>query len=157
MTVVVSQEKALRDALWGGVMELQEMPKRIELVYKDALENISFIKKQEWIVAGYGLTVHAAVVAVWKQLAPSICLKLFLTGAIVLAAAYGIAVLVGFAQGLAKWRRRLDWIYVNYFDQQERADLALGKRPAVTEIIFLGGLSLTLVTSAIIVLTIVWS
>jgi hypothetical protein len=138
-------------------MMLPEIPKRIEIVYRDALDNINFIKKQEWIVAGYGLTVHAAAIAIWKQYELHTCLRRVLTATIVLAAIYGIAVLIGYAQGLTKWRRRLNWIYQNYFDDRERADMALGQRPALTETIFLGGLSLTLIASATIALIVLWS
>lgn len=138
-------------------MASEDMPKRIEFVYKDALDNISFTKKQEWIVAGYGLTIHAAVVAIWKQFHPSSCLQLALTVATLLATGYGIAVLKGYAQGLAKWRDRLNWIYSKYFDDVERRELKLGQRPKSTEQIFIGGLCLTFVASAIVTLLILWS
>jgi hypothetical protein len=138
-------------------MEQGIMPKRIEMVYQDALNNIGFIKKQEWIIAGYGLTIHAAAVALWNQFGSSLAsLQCFLTVATVAAAIYGILVLVGFAQGLIKWRKRLDWIYRNYFDERERAELALGQRPPLTETIFIGGLSLSLVVSAAISLMVIW-
>ena len=135
----------------------QQMPTRIEIVYRDALENISFTKKQEWIVAGYGLTIHAAVVAIKHQFQPALCLQIVLTCAASLAALYGLAVFGCYAQGLAKWRRRLDWIYANHFEGAERAGLALGERPKYTEWVFIGGLCLTLLTSTIVSLGVLWS
>src|SRR5258705_9622628 len=114
-------------------MTAQEMPRRIEILYRDSLDNISFIKKQEWIVAGYGLTIHAAVVAIKHQLQPSLCLQVVLTCAAALPALYGLAVLGCYAEGLVKWRGRLDWIYANYFEEGERVHLALGQRPKYTE------------------------
>jgi hypothetical protein len=136
---------------------MDEMPKRIELVFRDALDNITFIKKQQWIVAGYGLTIHAAVIAINQQFTPSNCLKVILTAAIILAAAYGITVFWHFAKGLDKWRGRLDWIYSHHFEGHERADLKLGQRPRFNECVFLGGLSLTLLISAIVTFAVVWS
>jgi hypothetical protein len=138
-------------------MDDQQMPQRIEIVYRDALDNISFTKKQQWIVAGYALSVHVATLAIWKQAAPSVCLRILLTAAIVLAALYGVVVLVGFAQGLDKWRGRLRWIYDRYFDGEERDGLKLGARPPYTEWVFIGGLSFSLLGSAIIALVLLWS
>jgi hypothetical protein len=138
-------------------MTRPEMPKRIEIVYQEALDNISFIKKQEWIVAGYGLTIHAAVVAIWKQFPCTIWLQAALTCAAILAASYGLAVLHRYAQGLYKWRKRLKWIYKNHFEESERIELELGQRSKGTEVVFIGGLCLTLVVSTAVTLLIVWS
>jgi hypothetical protein len=99
-------------------------------------------------LAGYGLTIQAGAIALWKQFGPSAGLRWWLAIAIGLAALYGLVVLKMYATGLRKWRCRLDWIYQHYFDEDERDRLSLGKRWKYNEWVFLGGLSLTLVKNA---------
>jgi hypothetical protein len=46
------------------------MPRRIELFYKDALDNLMFIKQQQWAVTRYALTAYVALFAsarLWPQ------------------------------------------------------------------------------------------
>ncbi len=138
-------------------MDRKEMPKRIELVYKDALDNVAFIKKQQWIVVGYGFAVHAAIFTISKQLTLTPRIRVILTALVMLAALYGIIVLRGFAKGMTKWRDRLDWIYEEYFEARERTELHLGQRPRGTEVLFLGGLSLTLLCSAFLASLALWN
>lgn len=119
-------------------------------------DNIAFIKKQQWIVVGYGFTVHAAIVTISKQLNSTFCIRLILTAFAAGAALYGIIVLKGFNDGMIKWRARLDWVYEKWFENGERIELRLGQRPPLTEFIFIGGLSLTLLCSAFVVSLAIW-
>ena len=34
-----------------------EMPKRIEMIFQDAVDNLRFIKQQEWTVTNYALWI----------------------------------------------------------------------------------------------------
>jgi hypothetical protein len=37
-----------------------EMPRHVEAVHKDAVENIIFLKRQQWVATNYALLVYAA-------------------------------------------------------------------------------------------------
>ena len=40
------------------------MPKHVQMVYKDALDNLMFLKQQQWRIINYALTAYAALFAV---------------------------------------------------------------------------------------------
>jgi hypothetical protein len=48
---------------------LQEMPHRIEMVYKDALDNLKFLKEQQWPITRYALTANRP----WEQHQRLVC------------------------------------------------------------------------------------
>ena len=129
-------------------MRHKDMPKRIEIFYKDALDNIAFLKKQEWVIAGYGIAVHAAIWTISIRLNSPV----LLIAAVWLAVIYAVVILGNFYFGIEKFRRRLKWIYQNYFDKNEQDGMDLLKaRGLLEELIFVGGLCATLVVSAVIV------
>jgi hypothetical protein len=39
----------------------REMPKHVEAAYKDAVDNILFLKRQQWVATNYALLVYAAI------------------------------------------------------------------------------------------------
>jgi hypothetical protein len=39
----------------------EEMPKRIEMIYEDATDNLRFLKQQQWTITRYALTAYAAL------------------------------------------------------------------------------------------------
>jgi hypothetical protein len=53
-------------------------------------------------------------------------------------------------------RTRLDWIYKHFFDGAEVEGMKLGQRPASIEIIFSGGLALSLFAGALAASLSVW-
>jgi hypothetical protein len=46
-----------------------DMPRRVEAIYKDAVENIRFVKRQQWVITNYSILILAAIYA----LAPNVC------------------------------------------------------------------------------------
>ena len=38
-----------------------EMPRHVAMAYKDAVDNIMFNKKQQWVTTNYALLVYAAI------------------------------------------------------------------------------------------------
>jgi hypothetical protein len=38
----------------------QQMPVHVEAAYKDAVDNIIFLKRQQWVATNYALLVYAA-------------------------------------------------------------------------------------------------
>jgi hypothetical protein len=74
--------------------DLFDMSKRIEMVYKDALDNIAFLKKQQWIVVGYSLALQAAIFTLCKEIKPpNQNIRAVLVMLVLLVAAYGVGVL----------------------------------------------------------------
>ena len=130
----------------------ESMPKRIEMVYRDALDQIAFFKKQQWVVVGYGIAVHAALYTVATHLDPSTPNRFVLVLLALVTALYGTAVLLSFTKGMSKFRSRLDWIYENYFGEAERVGLHLGQaRSPVSEMPFFWPLSAALLFGALLV------
>jgi hypothetical protein len=39
----------------------QQMPEHVEAVYKAAVDNIIFLKRQQWLATNYALLVYAAI------------------------------------------------------------------------------------------------
>ena len=39
----------------------QQMPQHVEAAYKAAVDNIIFLKRQEWLATNYALLVYAAI------------------------------------------------------------------------------------------------
>src|SRR5947208_12682515 len=39
----------------------QQMPVHVEAAYKDAVENIIFLKRQQWVATNYAVLVYAAI------------------------------------------------------------------------------------------------
>jgi hypothetical protein len=102
-----------------------EMPKRIEVLYKDALDNLLFIKQQQWRVTNYTLSAYAALVTaanLIKVRAPERVLFSFTALAV---CTYAVVVLVSFLDSMEKFRGRTDWIYGKFFDETERSILRL--------------------------------
>lgn len=144
-------------------MKIAEMPKHIELAYKDALDNIQFLKKQQWVIVGYAVSIHVGVFAVCRELKPSPTWRCLLIVAIWFAVAYGIVVLIDFHAGISKFRQRLKWIYQHHFTKQEQKELLnlgedgqLDSDRSPREPWFHWGLCATLVISGVIASGAVW-
>ena len=39
----------------------RQMPRHVEVAYKDAVENIVFLKRQQWLATNYVLLLYAAI------------------------------------------------------------------------------------------------
>jgi hypothetical protein len=118
----------------------EEMPKRIEMIFQDATENLRFLKQQQWIITRYALTAYAALFAVMLALDNERSHALILV-AVWLVAVFSIAILFNFILALKKFRGRIAWIYRNAFHKAERDELELGKQKDLfNRIVFVCGL-----------------
>jgi len=137
----------------------KEMPKPVQLVYKDAVDNLVFIKRQEWLVTSYALSAYAALVTVVKAIPlTTIVGKLGFMATVVVIAYFSFRVLDNFDVGIQKFRKRLSWIYETYFDDAERSGLGFDDvKDDFNQEGFIAGLKMaSLVGSAIAVLAIVF-
>jgi hypothetical protein len=48
----------------------REMPKHVEAAYRDAIDNILFLKRQQWVATNYALLVYAAIFVISAQFFP---------------------------------------------------------------------------------------
>ena len=109
----------------------RQMPRHIAVAYKDAVDNIIFLKRQQWIATNYALLVYAAIFVISAE---------YFSRTDFARNSLGIVALVTFFihwymrylfQGtIDKFRTWLSWIYRTYFNGEEQAglDLALGPR-----------------------------
>src|SRR6266540_1014860 len=83
----------------------QQMPVHVEAAYKDAVDNIIFLKRQQWVATNYALLVYAAIFVIH-------CYVIFV-----------------FQRAIDKFRSRLYWIYKTYFNREEQVGLELPLGP----------------------------
>jgi hypothetical protein len=93
-------------------MAEDHLPKRIGLVYQDAVDNIRFFKSQQWTVTNYAFVAYAALVGL-AQLTEAP--RGIYIAAVWGAFAYHAWLMRGFAKSVRKFRRRVRWVYENYF------------------------------------------
>ena len=104
----------------------QEMPNRILFVYKDALDNLKFLKEQQWPVTKYALTAYGVLFAAVKVINAPSYNGLFIA-AVWLVFLFSLVVLVSFMHGMRRFRARVRWIYDNCFPGNEQEGLRLGQ------------------------------
>ena len=104
-----------------------ELPRRIELIYQDAVENIRFFKAQQWTITNYAFfTLTNATLVALAQL--TIAPRWVFIIAVWAAFVYHSLVMRGLALAVRKFRRRVRWIYEHHFPSvTEDAGLKLVK------------------------------
>jgi hypothetical protein len=104
----------------------REMPNRILVVYKDALDNLKLLKEQQWPVTKYALTAYGVLFAAVKVINTPSFNGLFIA-AVWLVFLLSLVVLVSFMHGMRRFRARVRWIYDNCFPGNEQEGLGLGQ------------------------------
>jgi hypothetical protein len=106
----------------------RQMTAHVEAAYKDAVENILFLKRQQWVATSYAVLVYAAIFVVSGTFSRTDFARNIL--GIVTIITFGIHwyMMYVFQRAIQRCRRRLDWVYQTYFSQEERVglDLQLG-------------------------------
>jgi hypothetical protein len=134
----------------------KDLTKPIEAVYKDAVDNLRFIKQQEWTVTRYALTAYAALFAVAK-IAPNASDKIFLIAATCLVALFSLMILCSLLDSLEKFRSRIGWVYKNYFSCDEREGLRLSEPKGIFNTYgFIVGLMIVSLLGAAITSLAIW-
>jgi hypothetical protein len=106
------------------------MPGHVEAAYKDAVDNIIFLKRQQWVATNYALLVYAAIFLIAAQ---------YFNRTDFARNSLGIVAIVTFLvqwymmylfqRAIDKFRGRLYWIYRTYFNGEEQAGLDLPLAP----------------------------
>jgi hypothetical protein len=110
----------------------RQMTTHVEAAYKDAVENINFLKRQQWVATNYAVLVYAAIFVISGTYFSRTDFARNMLGIVTLVTFvihwYMIYV---FQRAIQRYRRRLDWVYQTYFSQEERVGLDLSLGPTV--------------------------
>jgi amino acid permease len=108
----------------------RQMPGHVEAAYKDAVDNIIFLKRQQWVATNYALLVYAAIFVISAQYFSRTDFARNSLGIVVIAIFLIHCYIMFVFQGtIDKFRSRLYWIYRTYFNGEEQAGLDLPLRP----------------------------
>ena len=107
-----------------------EMPRHVAMAYKDAVDNIMFNKKQQWVTTNYALLIYAAVFVVSANFFSRNDMVRALLGFLTfLTFVYHWYLMNIFQETITKFRSRLAWIYGTYFTPNEQDGLRLSLEP----------------------------
>jgi hypothetical protein len=124
-------------------MAVLPMPPHVQAAYKEAVDNIIFHKRQQWVTTNYALLIYAAIFVVSARFFSRTDVARGCLGALViLTFAYHLVTLRLLQDMLTKFRDRLAWIYTTYFTAEEQAGLSLlpEAKPFHSQWIIPGGL-----------------
>jgi hypothetical protein len=107
-----------------------QMPGHVQAAYKEAADNIIFLKRQQWVATNYALLVYAAIFVISAQLFHRTDLARNSLGIIAIATFFiHCYMMFLFQRAIEKFRARLYWIYRTYFNGEEQAGLDLPLEP----------------------------
>jgi hypothetical protein len=108
----------------------RQMPVHLAAGYKDAVDNIIFLKRQQWMATNYALLVYAAIFVISAQYFSRTDFARNSLGIVVIATfLIHCYVMFMFQRAIDKFRSRLYWIYRTYFNGEEQAGLGLPLGP----------------------------
>ena len=109
----------------------QQMPAHVGAAYKDAVDNIIFLKRQQWLATNYVLLLYAAIFVISAQYFSRTDFARNSLGIIAIVTfLIHCCVMFIFQRAIDVFRARLYWIYSTYFSREEQAGLDL---PLITE------------------------
>src|SRR5215472_5345949 len=109
----------------------RQMPEHVRAAYRDAVENIFFLKRQQWLATTYVLLLYVAIFVISARFFSRTDATRNWLGVLTIAAfAVHWRMLHTFQRSIERFRNRLVWLYTTYFSEEERAglDLRLGSR-----------------------------
>jgi hypothetical protein len=107
----------------------RQMPEHMGAVYRYAVDNIIFLKRQQWVATNYALLVYAAIFVISAQYFQRTDFARKALGIVVIVAFFiHWYMMFLFQSAIEKFRARLFWIYRSYFNGEEQAGLDLPPR-----------------------------
>jgi hypothetical protein len=104
----------------------RQMPSQVEVAYQDAVNNMTFLRRQQWIATNYALLVYAALFVVSAAYFSRTDFARNWFGIIAIATfLLHFYMVYSFQGAMDKFRDRLDWIYRTYFNREEQTGLDL--------------------------------
>ena len=96
------------------------------MAYEDAVNNMMFFKRQQWVATNYAILVYAAIFVISAEYFSRTDFARNWLGIIAIATFFfHLYVIYSFDAAISKFRERLDWIYRTYFSGEERNNLKL--------------------------------
>jgi len=106
------------------------MPEHIVAAYRDAVDNIIFLKRQQWLATNYVLLLYAAIFIISAHYFSRTDAARNWLGVLTIGAFVIHWWVLHLLQGtIATLRNRLDWIYSTYFTGEECAGLHVQPEP----------------------------
>ena len=137
----------------------RQMPVHVEAAYKDAVDNIIFLKRQQWLATNYALLVYAAIFVISAHYFSRTDLARNWLGVLTIATfVIHWYMLHLFQREIEKFRNRLGWIYRTYFSAEERAGLDVQLEPPYwyQPEVYIGLIAVSLV-GAVLTAVFLWS
>src|SRR5262249_54038728 len=104
----------------------RQMPSHVQVAYQDAVNNITFLRRQQWIATNYALLVYAALFVVSAEYFSRTDFARNWLGIFAIVTFVVHFYMVYLFQGaMDKSRERIDWIYRTYFNREEQTGLGL--------------------------------
>ena len=135
----------------------RQMPVHIEATYKDAGDNVIFLKRQQWVATNYAILVYAAIFVISSQYFSRTDFARNSLGVIAIVVfVVHCYMMYLFQREIEKFRTRLYWIYRTYFTGAEQTNLKLRElRPSVDRVTL--GLGLVSFLGCLMTLIYMWS
>jgi hypothetical protein len=108
----------------------RQMPGYVKAAYRDAVDNIFFLKRQQWLATNYVLLLYVAIFLISAHYFSRTDVARNWLGVITIAAfVVHWWTLHSFQRSIETFRNRLAWVYRSYFSEDERAGLDLRLEP----------------------------
>jgi hypothetical protein len=108
----------------------RQMPGHLKVAYRNAVDNILFLKRQQWLATNYVLLLYAAIFVISAYYFSRTDVARNWLGVITIAAfVVHWWMLHLFQRSIENFRNRLVWIYRTYFSEKERVGLDLRLEP----------------------------
>jgi cellobiose-specific phosphotransferase system component IIC len=121
------------------------------------VDNIIFLKRQQWVATNYALLVYAAIFVISAQYFSRTDFARNSLGIVALATFFiHWYMMYVFQRAIDKFRARLYWIYRTYFNGDEQAGLDLPLRPESSWVQWQVAAGLVLVSFVGLVLTAIY-
>src|SRR5262245_15745003 len=106
------------------------MPGHVTAAYTGAIDNILFLKRQQWLATNYVLLLYVAICVISARFFGRTDVARNWLGVLTIAAFFvHWWMLHIFQRSIEKFRDRLVWVYRTYFSEEERAGLDLRLEP----------------------------
>ena len=108
----------------------RQMPEHVRAAYRGAVDNILFLKRQQWLATNYVLLLYVAVFLISAHYFSRTDVARNWLGIITIITFFVHWYMLNSFQGaIEKFRSRLIWIYRTYFTAEERSGLDLQLEP----------------------------
>ena len=108
----------------------RQMPEHVKAAYRGAVDNILFLKRQQWLATNYVLLVYVAVFLISAHyFSRTDVARNWLGGITIAAFVIHWWMLHSLQRSIETFRDRLVWVYRSYFSEEERAGLDLRLEP----------------------------